>query len=65
MSGDVITVEVRILNETDKAWLVTPQARHQAEWVPKSQVEIEDRHELKDFHEMKVPSWLAQRAGLI
>ncbi|RJE82974.1 hypothetical protein [Paracoccus onubensis] len=65
MSGDIITVEVRILNETDKAWLVTPDAKHQAEWVPKSQVEIEDRHEIKEFHLMQVPEWLATRAGLV
>lgn len=62
---ELVSVEVRILNETDAAWLITPGAKHKANWVPKSQVKFEDRHEIKDFHVMQVPEWLAQRAGLI
>lgn len=46
---DAVEIPVRVLNETDKAWLMTtePFGRRFAHWEPKSLVRIPDRHEVK------------------
>lgn len=64
-ASECVAVEVKILNETEKAFLVTRDKRSNAEWVAKSMVEVEDLHAIREAHVMRMPEWLAIRAGLV
>lgn len=46
---ETVQIPVRVINETDKAWLMTtePFGRRRAAWEPKSRVQIPDCHEIK------------------
>lgn len=46
---DPVQIPVRVIGETDKAWLMTTQpfGRRFAHWEPKSRVQIPDRNEIK------------------
>ena len=62
--GSEVEVEVEILNETDKAVLVTIGSRRSGEWLPQSQIEI-DRDPVFARAVITMPEWLAIRAGLV
>ena len=66
MSGpdSMVEVEVKILNETDKAVLVTVGSRRSGEWLPRSQIEI-DADPFANVATIALPEWLAIRAGLV
>ena len=46
---DIVQIPVRVLNETDQAWLMAaaPFRRSSAYWEPKAKVTIPDRNEIK------------------
>ena len=63
-SDSKVEVEVEIINETDKAVLVTVGSRRSGEWLPRSQIEI-DRDPFTAAATITLPEWLAIRAGLV
>ena len=63
-SDSKVEVEVEILNETDKAVLVTVGSRRSGEWLPRSQIEI-DAGPFTNVATITLPEWLAIRAGLV
>lgn len=62
---DAVEIPVRVLNETDKAWLMTtePFGRRFAHWEPKSRVQIPDRNEVKPMHTSVMPRAYALSRG--
>ncbi|MCG6112906.1 MAG: hypothetical protein MEQ74_12080 [Paracoccus sp.] len=62
---DLIPIPLRILNETDGAYLVTqrPHGRDGV-WLDKAAVQIPDRNEVKPHHIALVPADLARRKNL-
>ena len=54
----LVDIKLRLLLETDKAWKVTEGHRHDAVWLPKSQVEYDEAS-----GEFTMPQWLAAEKG--
>ncbi|RMC33738.1 hypothetical protein [Paracoccus alkanivorans] len=66
MSDDtIVAVEVRIINETDRALLVTSDKERDAEWVPLSLCEVENRDQIRNTCTLHLPEWKAIQAGLV
>ena len=61
---DIVTIQVRRMNETDKAVLVTADAPRNAVWVPKSQVEVHEEAGTS-LVMLDIPEWLAIDKGLV
>ena len=61
---DMIEVQVRLLNETNTAWLVTQDARHNAQWLDKAEVEIPDLNEIKPMATARMTRAYAVRKGV-
>lgn len=61
---DIVTIQVRRMNETDKAVLVTADTPRNAVWVPKSQVEVHEE-DGTSMVMLDIPEWLAVDKGLV
>ena len=66
MSGELTTIDVTILHETDGAILVESPFGSEI-WIPKSLIENEEGESfIKDSSmELEVPEWFATKEGLI
>jgi RNase P/RNase MRP subunit p29 len=64
MKSDLIDIEVRVLNETDRAYRVDFGGKETV-WVPKSQCEFEYREGIEINGVLTLPEWLALEKGLI
>lgn len=63
MPKSIVDLTVKLIRETDSAYLVTDDDRNR-EWIPKSQVEFFE--EKKDgVYDLSIPEWLANEKGLI
>lgn len=62
---DRVQIPVRVLQETDQAWLLTlePYGRRNAYWEPKAAVEIPDLHEIKPMQTARMRREYALRRG--
>lgn len=61
MKSDLVDVTVKLLHETDRAYLVTDDTENL--WVPKSQCEIEA--DTNGTWTLTLPEWLAQEKGFV
>ena len=63
---DLIDVPVRVLNETDRAWLVTQRefGSRGAVWLRKVDVAIPDLNEIKPHLTARLSRALAEKHGL-
>lgn len=63
---DLIDVPVRVINETDTAWLVTQRkfGSRACTWLTKAGTSIPTRHEIRPHHIAHVPAALAAKLGL-
>ena len=57
-------IDVQLLHQTDKAWLVTDSEPGSAVWIPKSQAELSETA-IAGIYTVTLPEWLAQEKGLI
>lgn len=72
---EVIDIEVTMLRETEKAYLLTSIGTKETKWFPKSMIEIEQETagEVKYDKNLNVivkylatmPTWLAEKNGFI
>ena len=63
MKSDVIDIEGMVHHQTEKAVLFSTDGnRSNAEWLPKSQIEVEDQHPIWTI---TLPEQLALDKGLI
>lgn len=61
---DIITIEVQLKHETEKAYLVEAVDHDTEAWVPKSLVELSEKDKF-GLCEMQIPEYLALDKGLI
>lgn len=61
--SDLVDIEVTIHAETDRAILVSEVGGDEKIWLPKSQIEINDRS--GDLAEISLPGWLANEKDLV
>lgn len=62
--SDIIDVEVTVHWETEKAYLISSSGLNcEAEWVPKSRVEME--HKGGNLYEVTLPEGLAVALGIV
>ena len=64
MKSDLCDIDVWIVAESGAAFKVHTGDPAKAVWVPKSQVEIEERGPDR-FATLTIPEWLATKKGLI
>lgn len=64
---ELVDLTLHLHHETEKAWLVSNDGeRDTAIWIPKSQVELGDRVNLRSqVFEFTMPEFLAYEKGLI
>lgn len=61
-SEDTVWIDVDIISETPKAWLLSDSKVK--DWVPKSQiVDWEDEPQVGDSNRVEIPTWLAEEKG--
>ena len=60
MATKMVTIECRIVHETDKALLITCDEKDEC-WLPKSKIKVQDSYPLDQdaLHPILVPEWLA------
>lgn len=63
--AETVAIDMKIVNETDRAYLATKDLRRNAVWLPKSQVTVEDEFKVQEAHVVHVPVWLAEKNGLV
>ena len=63
---DMVDVPVRVINETDTAWLVTQRrfGTRGGSWLTKAGTSIPTRLEIRDHHIAHMPAALAAKLGL-
>ena len=64
LMNEMIEIEVEILRETEKAYLVTDDGVNEV-WVPKSQVMIVAGSRPGNLTIMDIPTWLAEDKNLV
>lgn len=57
-------IDVHLLHQTEKAWLVTTSTPDEGVWIPKSQAELSETG-IPGIQTITLPEWLAQEKGLI
>lgn len=63
---DIVDVEVLVLNETEKAILVTVTgSKRDGAWIPRSQIEIGEIEPVSNLAMIQIPEWLALDRRLI
>lgn len=61
---ELVILEVEMLNETEMAYLVTRDSKINAEWIPKSQVELIETGNM-GVYQVTMPEWMAKSKGFI
>lgn len=57
-------IDVQLLHETDRAYLVTDTTPENGVWVPKSQCELEESG-VRGIYTLTLPEWLAVEKDLL
>lgn len=63
MSNEIVDLTLELHVDTDKAMLLSDDGnRHNAKWVPKSQIEY-NKYLENNIWEISLPEWLATKNG--
>lgn len=60
--SEVVDVEVGLVRETEKAWLVLSTDTGKQDWVPKALCELE---RAQGLYTLTLPTWMAIEKGLV
>ena len=60
-----VAIDLKILRETDMAFLVTDGGDGDDQWIPKSQIEGDHSNLVGTTTEIVIPEWLAIRKGYV
>lgn len=63
--SDVIDIEVKLVHETDKAWLVEYNEDEEPVWVPMSVGELEKIPNRHNTYTLTIPQRFAEQKGLV
>lgn len=68
MKSDLVDIDVRIVHETEKAWLLNTGEKEF--WIPKSACEVSRKYDAgtggkRSVYTLTVPEWKAQELELI
>lgn len=61
----VVLIEVQMINETEAAYLFTPDTKRNAEWVAKSMINDMYETEKSGVFEIEIPEWLGIKSGWV
>lgn len=69
-SNETAEYELKVLVETDDAWLVSDEDNHEDEnsdfWLPKSRIEVAPTNpRIGSIATFTIPNWLAEKKALL